>query len=327
MTDYRPQTVDGEISHRPRSTVHRLSLAFCFLLFFSACQPRQTVTLALLGDINLGRGVTPTADSFAFLTSYLSAADVALANLESPLGGDQSPFGDDVVAPASNYNLCASADRASFLADWNLDLLSLVNNHADDCAPGGVDATQFALASAGLTGLTPQPTTLEINGLTLAFFAFNDVSAPLDVDAAIEAIRSASTDGALVIVSMHWGAEYQGAPTKRQETLARQFAEAGAALVWGHHPHVLQPAEWIQPPAGSEPAGGSTLVLYSLGNALFDQGGLSDTRQSALVLVTLDADGVTEVEAVPFEIDVVGSRVVEPDAETAEKILERLQIP
>lgn len=327
MPDHRPQTVDGGFPHRPRFAVRSLSalFAFCFLLFISSsCQPRRTVTLALLGDINLGRGVTPAADSFAFLASTLSAADLALANLESPLGYE-------AAADTTGYNLCAPADRASFLADWNLDLLSLANNHADDCAPGGVVMTQSALAAAGLTGLTSQPGTLEISGLTLAFFAFDDVSAPLDSDAAAETIRSASTDGALVVVSIHWGAEYQGAPTSRQETLARQFAEAGADLVWGHHPHVLQRADWVNPPAGSEPAGGwmegSSLVLYSLGNALFDQGGLDDTRQSALVLVTLETDGVTDVQVVPFEIDVPHSRIVEPDAETAEKIFWGLHIP
>ncbi|MBI4733061.1 MAG: CapA family protein [Chloroflexi bacterium] len=298
-----------------------------FVFSGSACQPHRSVTLVLLGDINLGRGVTPTADSFAFLTSYLSAADVALANLESPLGGDQSPFGDDVVADTTGYNLCASADRAAFLADWGLDLLSLANNHQNDCALSGgeneVNAavegrlqTQTILANFGLTGLAPEPTMLEINGLTLAFFAFDDVSTPLDADAAVEAIHLAHENGALAVVSVHWGAEYQGAPTDRQEALACQFAEAGATLIWGHHPHVLQPAEWV----------GSTLVLYSLGNALFDQGGLSDTRQSALVLVTLDADGVTDVQAIPFEIDVPRSRLVEPDAETAENILERVKI-
>jgi poly-gamma-glutamate capsule biosynthesis protein CapA/YwtB (metallophosphatase superfamily) len=84
---------------------------------------------------------------------------------------------------------------------------------------------------------------------------------------------------------------------------------------------VLQPAAWI------ETTQGKTLVLYSLGNALFDQGGLADTRRSALVMVTLDADGVTSVRIVPFEIDVVHSRVVQPDAETVEKIQDRLNLP
>ncbi|MEW6094277.1 MAG: CapA family protein [Chloroflexota bacterium] len=288
------------------------------------------MTLALLGDINLGRGVHPSADSFAYLTSHLSAADLALANLESPLG-------QDVAADTTGYNLCAPADRAAFLADWNLDLLSLANNHQNDCALSGGGnevsaavegrlATQSILAAYGLTGLGPEPPKLEINGLTLAFFAFDDISIPLDAVAAAQAIRFAHEEGALVVVSVHWGVEYQAAPTDWQEALARQFAEAGADLVWGHHPHVLQRAEWIQPPAGSGPAGGSTLVLYSLGNALFDQGGLDDTRQSALVLVTMNSDGVTDVETIPFEIDVLHSLIVEPDAETAEEILERIKI-
>jgi poly-gamma-glutamate capsule biosynthesis protein CapA/YwtB (metallophosphatase superfamily) len=278
----------------------------------------------LLGDASLGRGVFPMASSLAYLTPDLSGADLALANLESPL----TRGGDRLVVPTAGYDLCASSLYADLLTAWGLDLLSLANNHRDDCAPNGVTQTQSALAAAGLTGIGSgaEPVVRQINGLRLAFFAFDDVSSPLDVDAAVRAIRSARADGMLVIVSVHWGMEYQGGASDRQKSLARQFAQAGAALVWGHHPHVLQPAEWIYPPAGSEPAGGSTLVLYSLGNALFDQGGLADTRQSALVLVTLDADGVKKVEAVPFEIDVVHSLLVAPDEETAEGILEKLHV-
>jgi poly-gamma-glutamate synthesis protein (capsule biosynthesis protein) len=277
----------------------------------AACQPTRTVTLALLGDINLGRAVNPTLDSFAFLSSSLSTADLALANLESPLG--EAPESD-----LTGYNLCAPAEHASLLAGWGLDLLALANNHADDCNQDGITATQSALAAAGLTGLSPQPVRLEVNGLRLTFFAFDDISAPLDAEAAAEAIRIARAEGSLVIVSVHWGAEYQGAPTTRQEAVATLFAEAGAHLIWGHHPHVLQPAAWL------DASPGRSLVLYSLGNALFDMGGLDDTRQSALVLVTLDADGVRTVEAVPFVIDPPHSRLLEPDAETAEKILARM---
>jgi len=90
---------------------------------------------------------------------------------------------------------------------------------------------------------------------------------------------------------------------------------------------VLQPAEWIQPPASSGPGERSALVLYSLGNALFDQGGFDDTRRSALVMVTLDADGVTAIRIVPFQIDVVSSRIVQPDPVISGKILDRLNLP
>jgi poly-gamma-glutamate capsule biosynthesis protein CapA/YwtB (metallophosphatase superfamily) len=292
--------------------------------FLAACQPKvPTVTLALLGDLMLGRSVDPAPSSLAYLAPDLPAADLALANLESPLAP---------VLPASDpttYNLCTLSARADLLPAWGIDLVSLANNHSLDCGPDGPAETRSALDEAGITAIGPgmEPVSREVNGLGLAFLAFDDISSPLDENAAVQAIRSAHATGALVIVSIHWGAEYQGGASDRQKSLAQEFAEAGAALVWGHHPHVLQPAMWIHPPAGSEPAGDSTLVLYSLGNALFDQGGLDDTRQSALVVVTLDAHGVTGVRSVPFEIDVINSRVIQPDAAAAEKILDRLNLP
>jgi poly-gamma-glutamate capsule biosynthesis protein CapA/YwtB (metallophosphatase superfamily) len=90
--------------------------------------------------------------------------------------------------------------------------------------------------------------------------------------------------------------------------------------VWGHHTHVLQAGEWV------ETSQGKTLVLYSLGNALFDQGGLADTRQSALALVEVNPDGVQSIRIVPFVIDVPNSRLEAPNAETAKKILDRIKI-
>ncbi len=297
---------------------HRLAPALLVLLFV-ACGGRPTVTLALLGDLMLGRGVDPQPDSLAYLSPDLTSADLALANLESPLasGVDQS------VNPALGYNLCASSARADLLPAWGLDLLSLANNHSLDCGPDGPTGTRSSLEAAGITPIGPgvEPVYRKVNGLQLAFLAFDDISSPLDENAAVQAIRSTHAAGALVIVSVHWGAEYQAGASDRQKTLAQEFADAGAALIWGHHPHVLQPAAWI------ETAWGKTLVLYSLGNALFDQGGLDDTRRSALVLLTLDADGVSAVRTLPFEIDVRNGRVVQPDAASADKIKARLDLP
>ncbi len=290
------------------------------LLLLAACSiPPKAVTLALLGDINLGRGVSPAPGSLAFLTPDLRAADLAIANLESPLTGR----GDQPVAPTQGYNLCAPADRARNLADWGLKLVSLANNHDLDCGRDGLVATRSALESAGLTPVGPgfTPVTASVRGLRLAFLAFDDVSAPLDVEAALEAVRTARATGALVVVGIHWGNEYQAGADDRQKSLAQRFAGAGAALIWGTHPHVLQPAGWIE-------AGGSkTLVLYSLGNALFDQYGLADTRRSALVTVTLDGRGVQSVRVVPFVIDAARSRVAAPDDATAEIILDRINLP
>ena len=325
MTDHGSQ-IEEAVGKRqpPRSIVRCLVTISCLLVIAaSACQPRApTVTLALLGDMMVGRGVDPKPDTLAYLTPDLSSADLALANLESPLA---------LFLPAadSTYNLCALSVHANLLSTWGFDLLSLANNHSFDCDPYGPADTRSALEAAGITSIGPdlEPVYREVNGLQLAFLAFEDVVLPLDTNAAVQAVRSARQTGAVVIVSLHWGAEYQGGASDRQKFLAQKFAQAGASLIWGHHPHVLQPAEWILPPAGSESVGGSTLVLYSLGNALFDQGGLDDTRRSALVVVTLDADGVTNVRTVPFEMDVVNNRVVQPDAGTVEKIHARINLP
>jgi len=284
-------------------------------LLISACQPPASqVTLALLGDVLLGRGVTPSRDSFAPLAAYLAAADLSLANLESPLG-QAGP------AVPGVYDLCAPPARAALLEDWGLDLVSINNNHAYDCASGSMETTSEFLAMYGISALTTEPVRREVNGLTLVFLAFEQVTHPLDVEQALEAIRQARTDGAVVIVSIHWGLEYQGAPGAHQQDLAAQFAGAGADLIWGHHPHVLQPAAWI------ETGRGRTLVLYSLGNALFDQGGLEDTRQSALALVTLAAQGVVQAQAIPFEIDVPHSLLRAADEQTAVEVHNRLGLP
>lgn len=264
----------------------------------------------------LGRGVNPQPDSLAYLTPELFKADLVLANLESPLA-------DVLPAADSTYNLCALSNRAELLSAWGIDLLSLANNHSLDCGPDGPIETRNALQSVGITSIGPgmQPIYREMNGLQLAFLAFDDESSPLDADAGVQAISTARGTGALVVVSIHWGVEYQGGASDRQKSLAGQFSQAGAALIWGHHPHVLQPAAWIATTQGK------TLVLYSLGNVLFDQGGLQDTRQSALLMVTINASGIASVRADPFEIDLVESRIVQPDAKTVVKIMDRLNLP
>jgi poly-gamma-glutamate capsule biosynthesis protein CapA/YwtB (metallophosphatase superfamily) len=306
--------------------------SFCLLMMVAllvSCGPAgRTVTLALLGDLMVGRGVDPKADSLAYLAPELNAADIVFANLESPLA-ERLP----VAESGGGYNLCASSSLAQLLSAWGLDLLSIANNHVFDCGPLGPWENSEILQSAGIMviGPTTRPFYKKVNGLMLFIMAFDDVSAPLDADAVSEAIRQARASGALVVVSVHWGMEYQSGPSERQIALAKQFADAGAALIVGSHPHVLQRTEWIDGPssaAGIElPPPLRTLVLYSLGNALFDQGGLADTRQSALVLLTLDARGVSAVRAVPFAIDVVGSRVVAPDAAAAQSIHDRLKLP
>jgi gamma-polyglutamate biosynthesis protein CapA len=279
-------------------------------------------TLALLGDINLGRGVHPNSNTFSYLEPLLQSADLAMANLESPLTTR------DVVTK-SPFALCTSPEPAHYLTEAGFDLLSFANNHDHDCGITGFMDTLAALKKNNLdtipAGLVP--VFREVNGVKLAFLSINATWA-FDRAALLKSIASARADNAVVVVSIHWGNEYFSQPSNFQKTLAKQMAEAGASLIWGTHPHVLQPIEWIDVPCDSRnPAEicRQTLVLYSLGNALFDQYALPDTRQSVLALVQVGKDGVQEFHAIPFMIDERHSQLVAADDETAKKILTKLR--
>ena len=132
---------------------------------------------------------------------------------------------------------------------------------------------------AGLTRAEAEtPRIVPVRGLRVAFLAFTalfnvDLNrrpgelwvCPLDPDRAVAAVRRARTLADAVVVSLHWGVEYRHEPTPRQRDLAGRLAEAGADLILGHHPHVLQPVEVI------ERNGRRTLVAYSLGNFVSNQ--------------------------------------------------------
>jgi poly-gamma-glutamate synthesis protein (capsule biosynthesis protein) len=172
----------------------------------------------------LGRAVHPSAETFNYLEPFLASADLVLANLESPL--TNSP-----IETESPHALCAPPENVKYLADAGFDLLTLANNHSLDCGPEGLDETQSTLTDAGLgfIGPEPEPVYRVINGIRLAFLAF-DATSGFDIETAAQAVRSAREAGAMVILSIHWGAEYQAGASAGQEQIAGILAEAGAAL-------------------------------------------------------------------------------------------------
>lgn len=286
--------------------------------------PRTEIRLAFLGDIMLGRGVAaaqavkPESSPLALLAADLAGADLAFGNLESPLT-------DLPLLNPAGYDLRASPSTASALAAGGLDVLSLANNHSLDSGPVGMAKTRAALAANGLQGIASgdKPLRIVIDGIELVVLAYEAVSRPLDM-AVVEAdIRREKASGSVVIVSLHWGGEFRPAADPAQRRAARSLAQAGADLIWGHHPHVLQPVEWLERSQPYHP----TLVVYSLGNALFDQVSPPDTRWGALLVASLDARGVRAIELKPFEINLRAGGLQEANPENVAKIRERLHIP
>ncbi|GGR57177.1 hypothetical protein GCM10008959_18590 [Deinococcus seoulensis] len=217
--------------------------------------PSGPVTLALAGDLSLARGVAQanTADWPGTLRAVapLLRADLVAANLESPL----------TDAPRRTPGIDLRAPTGAAAALWPLTHLGVLNNHGRDAGMAGQAQSRGTLQRAGLHPVTAAPGLSMVRGQRVALLAWlDDGAAPLPLTAVRAAARQADT----VIVLAHWGEEY-GLTTARQRTQARALVGAGATVVAGSGPHVLQGHEVLTGPRGA------ALVLYSLGNLLFDQ--------------------------------------------------------
>jgi poly-gamma-glutamate synthesis protein (capsule biosynthesis protein) len=135
----------------------------------------------------------------------------------------------------------------------------------------------------------------EIDGLRVAFLAWNDLGDP-DRAPLLEAVRDARDDADIVIVLVHWGREYQRHPSLPQGDLAGQLLGAGVDVIVGAHPHVVQDVQIVQPEAATDR---TRLVAFSLGNFAFDQG-WGDTAQGLGLRLLFDAGGLRAAQALPL---------------------------
>jgi poly-gamma-glutamate synthesis protein (capsule biosynthesis protein) len=265
-----------------------------------------TVRLLFAGDVMLGRGVAAAGanDPFSLLAgvrSAIAAADLAVANLESPL--TERPHD-----PASGPNaLEASPSSAELLRAAGFDAMGVANNHAGDAGPSTVDDTLDALRHADVAavggGASAEdafaPVILDAGGLRVAFLAIDatgqgpragDDTAGVawwDEVRARDAVARARAVADVVAVGVHGGIEYVSTTDRFLLGVAETLAGWGVDVVWGHGPHVVQPVLAIDPDGD----GRQTIVATSLGNLLFDQHA-PGTRRGALLEVVAAADGV-----------------------------------
>ena len=267
----------------------------------------------MVGDLMFGRHVEEVTERYGqdhvlADVAPLLDADYVTGNLEQVITdrSDELPEADKLI------HLSSGSPTAQALAEAGFTTLALANNHLMDHGIPGLRDTLAALDAAGLAyagaGATLDDATRidyqEHGGVRVATLAFSDAYVVGFVARAFQGgvlsaeeqrasrlIREADANADLVITHFHWGTEYGFAPTRQQRDLAEMAAASGADIVIGHHPHVLQSVERID----------DTLVLYSLGNFVFDQG-WSRTRESTLVRYELGADGRARVSFVPIVI-------------------------
>ena len=304
--------------------------------------PVPTITLVAVGDVMLARDLVTLMDRhgstypFERVRRTLADADVTVANLEGTF--------TERGAPANKEYVFRTPPRHAIgLARAGIDIVSLANNHALDYGPEGLNDTIRSLDAAGIAhsgageneGAARRPAILEVRGLRVAFLSY---AATADafmaapgvpgvawgaVDTIREDVGQAREHADIVVVSLHAGNEYADEPDPTQRLLAQAAVGAGAALVLGHHPHVLQRWDFR----------GSSLIAYSLGNFVFDLDE-DDLRQlgpgpfqTAALKVRISADGVEDVEPVPLYIDPWENRPRPALPAETQAILARIQGP
>jgi poly-gamma-glutamate synthesis protein (capsule biosynthesis protein) len=286
-----------------------------------------TVTIDATGDLMLGRGVASMVQKhgtdwlLAGVADRLKTSQIRFGNLEFAL--------TDRGAPAhKDFTFRAPPSAADSLVGAGFNVVSVANNHIMDYGGQGLADTLAVLERQGIghtgagleEGGARSPLLVTVNGLRIAWLAYLNV--PNDgvtgfVARSIEAgpgrpgvawgtpeavrrdVAEARKVADLVVVALHSGFEFTSEPNSVQRDLAHAAIDAGAALVLGAHPHVLQGLEYYH--------GG--LIAYSLGNFVFDLDesdlahvGLPSVL-TVILRVTLDAKGVTGVEVYPATIN------------------------
>lgn len=269
------------------------------------------VTIAAVGDVMLARSLAWRMEAdgpgvpFEHVREVLRAADLAVVNLEMAIS-------ERGAAEAKTYTFRAGPDAADALVDGGIDVAGLANNHALDFGADALLDTIAYLDEHGIAhaGAGPDmdsarsPAVVDRGGLRIAFLSYTDIPgahwaatderpgiAWLDLDHVREDIAAARNDAGHVVVLYHFGIEGSTAVSERQREQGRAAIDAGATLVLGSHPHVLQEVE--------EYGGG--LIAYSLGNFVFD-GFEGAANETAILRVELDQDGIVSWELVPAEI-------------------------
>lgn len=274
--------------------------------------PKQT-TLLFGGDVMLSRGINDVMRKrndflypFREIQELTAEADIAVVNLEGPISSQGENHG-------SIYSFRVDPRAIAGLIFAGIDVVTLANNHTGDYGPEALSETLelLRLANIDVVGAgvkmadARKARFLEGNGLKIAFLGATPLSpswltrsdstpavAPFDEQMMMEDVVAARKQGAdIVAVLLHWGNEYETKHLPSQEEIAHHLVDAGATLIIGHHPHVVQEVERYN--------GG--VIAYSLGNFVFDQNFSTDTDHGLLLKVVLSGKDITGVEEIPIQ--------------------------
>lgn len=305
--------------------VAMLAATLAAALLLAGAAQAEPLRLIFAGDVMLddgpGRTIAAGGDPLAPFATALAAADYRIGNLECPIATGGQPL------PNKIFSFRADPQVLRVLKG-RFDALAVSNNHAGDYGKQAFMQTLDLLEGAGIRAFgggrnleaAHAPLWIEKQGLRVAVLGYNEFkprafeagadtpgvawSEDSQVIADIRAARAAGAD--LVIPFMHWGWEREPDPTERQRRLARLMIDAGADLVVGGHAHITQGAEYYK----------GRLIVYSLGNFVFDGFEPGAGRLGWLLRLTVDRNGLVAWDTLAAQMDEAGTPHPLPGART-----------
>jgi poly-gamma-glutamate synthesis protein (capsule biosynthesis protein) len=225
------------------------------------------------------------AYTFGCVADLLADADLVVGNLEGPITDNPSRNVGTKGDVPEHYTFTFATTTGLLLAQYNIRLVNLGNNHIGNFGVDGIVSTREHLTRAGIAyfgGLSGDEPVYRDG--TRSFVSYNQFGGQPS-DAVVDVIAEEHSLGQRVIVYTHWGEEYITSPGYVRD-IAQAFVRAGANLVIGSHPHVVIPMEYID----------GVPVYYSLGNFIFDQYWDDTVSRGLAVLATFSAEGITTEE-------------------------------
>jgi len=296
----------------------------------------ERVSLVAVGDIMLSRNVAQKMRQhqdyrypFLKMANFLKKADITFGNLETAITPGRIIQTGDMV-------FRTDPEAVEGLKYAGFDVLSLANNHTPNFGEKGLTDTFDYLKEVGISYVgagnniseAASPVIKEVRGIKFAFLAYNDSdvvpsyyqatktrigTAFMNIDRMVADVKQAKQKADFVIVSMHSGTEYTLKPNLRQINFAHQAIDAGANLVLGHHPHVIQTFEKYK----------DGYIFYSLGNFVFDQMWSQNTREGLIIEAVFNKTKIVGIEFYPVIIEDF-SQPRFADRNETNKILKRL---
>lgn len=297
---------------------------------FALCS--ESVTFAAVGDVLLDRDVRKAIQKngvgypFELIAKIIKSYDLAFCNLECPLSEPGFPLN-------KKYVFRGEPGYVKGLAEAGFNVVSLANNHSLDHGREALLETMKVLSNNGLypvgSGANQKearaPTLVQVKGLRFAFFGYLDMlpegipylenkpaPAYAQTNEIVNEIRKVRNKVDFVIVSFHWGRENQPVPTMNQVDNAHAIIDAGADIVLGHHPHVLQNVEIYK----------GRPIVYSLGNFVFDNHSVNQ-KQSMIFGCEFEKGKIFRPYVIPVVINALQPQIAE--GKDADNILSALK--